>query len=101
VVFFVPIYFAWFQENYTIFDLNKSVALHLLLAITIISWLIQISLEGKFQWEGNKLLCILGTAVAVVFLLSTVFSLHPVISLWGSYERQQGLYNLWHYPILH
>ena len=100
VVFFVPIYFAWFQENYTIFDLNKSVALHLLLAITIISWLIQISLEGKFQWEGNKLLCILGTAVAVVFLLSTVFSLHPVISLWGSYERQQGLYNLWHYLAL-
>ncbi len=100
VVFFVPIYFAWFQENYTIFDLNKSVALHLFLAITIISWLIQISLQGKFQWQGNKLLCILGTAVAVVFLLSTIFSLHPVISLWGSYERQQGLYNLWHYLAL-
>jgi O-antigen ligase len=97
VVFFVPIYFAWFQENYTIFDLNKSVALHCLLTITIISWLIQVSLEGKFQWQGNKLFCILGTAVAVVFFLSTVFSLHPVISLWGSYERQQGLYNLWHY----
>lgn len=100
VVFFVPIYFAWFQENYTIFDLNKSVALHLLLAITIISWLIQISLEGRLQWQGNKKFFILGTVVAVVFLLSTTFSLHPVISLWGSYERQQGLYNLWHYLAL-
>lgn len=100
VIFLVPIYFAWFQENYTIFDLNKSVALHCLLAIAIISWLIQISLEGKFQWQGNKLFFILGTAVAVVFLISTIFSLHPVISLWGSYERQQGLYNLWHYLAL-
>lgn len=100
MVFFVPIYFAWFQENYTIFDLNKSVALHCLLAITIITWLIQISLQGKFQWQGNKLFFIFGTVVAVVFLLSTIFSLHPVISLWGSYERQQGLYNLWHYVAL-
>ena len=74
VVFFVPIYFAWFQENYTIFDLNKSVALHSLLAIGIISWLIQISLEGKFQWQGNKKFFILGTSVTVVFLLSTIFS---------------------------
>ncbi len=100
IVFFIPIYFAWFQENYTIFDLNKSVALHTILTVTVISWLVQVILEGRLTWQGNKKLFILGIIVAVIFLFSTIFSLHPIISLWGSYERQQGLYNLWHYLAL-
>lgn len=100
IVFFIPIYFAWFQENYTIFDLNKSIALHTILTVTVISWLVKVILEGKFTWQGNRKLFILGIAVAIVFLLSTIFSLHPITSLWGSYERQQGLYNLWHYIAL-
>lgn len=100
VVFFVPIYFAWFQENFTIFDLNKSAALHLFLGIATIIWLVQVSLSGKVEWQGNRKLCILGISLATLFLISTIFSIHPLISLWGSYERQQGLYNLWHYLVL-
>jgi tetratricopeptide (TPR) repeat protein len=96
-VFFIPIYFAWFQENYTVFDLNKSVALHVLLGIAITAWLTKVSLSGRIEWSGNKILLVLGLGLAISFLLSTIFSLHPIISLWGSYERQQGLYNLWHY----
>jgi tetratricopeptide (TPR) repeat protein len=100
IVFFIPIYFAWLQENYTVFDLNKSVALHFLLGIVIIAWLVEVSFNGVVEWRGNKKFFILGISVGLIFLISTLFSLHPIISLWGSYERQQGLYNLWHYLAL-
>lgn len=96
-VFFIPIYFAWLQENFTVFDLNKSVALHVFLGIAIIAWLVKVSLSGRIEWSGNKILLVLGLGLTISFLISTIFSLHPIISLWGSYERQQGLYNLWHY----
>lgn len=97
IVFLVPVYFAWFQENFSVFDLNKSVILHLLLGIGLLAWLVGVSVSGQIHWHGNKILLIVGKAVALLFLLSTIFSLHPLISLWGSYERMQGLYNLWHY----
>lgn len=97
LVFFIPIYFAWFQENYTVFDLNKAVAMHVLLSITIVSWLTEICLTRQFKWGGNKILGIMGIVLGIGFLISTIFSLHPFISLLGSYERQQGLYNLWSY----
>ena len=94
LVFFIPFYFAWFQENYSVFDLNKSVVLHSLLNIIIVLWLVVITLARKFSWGGNKILGLLGTAVGVTFLISTIFSIDSMISLFGSYERLQGFYNL-------
>ena len=97
ILFFIPIYFAWFQENYTVFDLNKSAALHALVALALVAWLVEIALSGRFVWSGNRRIGWLLLIVAVSFLISTIFSLHPAISLWGSYERAQGFYNLFHY----
>lgn len=97
ILFFIPIFFAWFQENFSVFDLNKSIALHLLLGIGVLAWVLEIFLEDRIQFKGSKLLLILGLGVAFIFLITTIFSIHPVISLWGSYERLQGLYNLLHY----
>lgn len=97
LVFFIPIYFAWFQENYTVFDLNKAVAMHVLLSIVIVSWLTEICLTRQWKWGGNKVLGIIGIVLGIVFLISTFFSIHPIISFLGSYERQQGLYNLLSY----
>ncbi len=97
ILFFIPIYFAWFQENYTVFDLNKSAALHALVALALAAWLVEIALSGRFSWSGNRRIGWLLLIVAVSFLISTIFSLHPAISLWGSYERAQGFYNLFHY----
>ncbi len=99
IIFLLPIYFAWFQENFTVFDLNKSAALHLFLAVAFIAWLLEAALRGRFIIFGGRRLIGLFGILGVVFLLSTLFSLHPQISLWGSYERQQGLYNLWHYIV--
>jgi O-antigen ligase/cytochrome c-type biogenesis protein CcmH/NrfG len=39
-------------------------------------------------------------AFACVLTVATAFSIRPRISLWGSYERQQGLVTLLAYPLL-
>lgn len=97
IIFFIPIFFAWFQENYSVFDLNKSVALHFLFAIGFSAWLLEVTLSGKLKWRGNKWFGLLGIILAAWFIITTIFSIHPILSLWGSYERFQGLYNLLHY----
>lgn len=97
IVFLVPIFFAWLQENFSVFDLNKSLLLHFLLGMGLIAWLVEITLSGEVKFRGNRLLFGLGCIVSTVFLMSTVFSVYPTISLWGSYERVQGLYSLWTY----
>ncbi len=94
LVFFIPIYFAWFQENYSVFDLNKSAVLHILLNIIIVLWLISTVVTRRVSWGGNRVLGLLGTTVVVTFLVSTIFSIDLIMSLFGSYERLQGLYNL-------
>lgn len=100
IVFFIPIYFAWFHENYTVFDLNKSVALHLLLTLGLVSWLLSISFSGRAAGAVRAKVMWLVIAAGGLFTVSALFSLHPDISVWGSYERQQGLYNLLYYLLL-
>ncbi|HRH33294.1 MAG TPA: O-antigen ligase family protein [bacterium] len=97
LIFFIPVYFAWFQENYTVFDLNKAVAMHVILSIVIVSWLTEICLTRQCKWGGNKILGIMGIVLGIVFFICTIFSIHLIISFLGSYERQQGLYNLLSY----
>lgn len=93
-LFFVPIYFAWFHENFTVFDINKSVALRLLITISLSALLVWMAAGGYWLRCKSKMLRIVWSAVAGLFLLSSLLSLHPAISLLGSYERQQGFHNL-------
>lgn len=93
-IFLVPIYFAFFQENYTVFDLNKSVLLRLCLLVALSAVLIVFSLTGKIPRLNSKSMILIWVILLVAFIVSTVFSLQPMISLFGSYERQQGLLNL-------
>jgi len=93
-VFLVPIYFAWFQENYTVFDLNKSVLLRFCLVLIIAVWLVSISLSGHIPRFNSRKLFLAFCAFLAATIISTVLSLHPIISLLGSYERQQGLHNI-------
>lgn len=97
ILFFIPIFFAWFQENYSVFDLNKSIALHTLLGVGVLAWVLEVFLENKIQYKASKTVLLLGLGVVILFLITTIFSIHPMLSLWGSYERMQGFYNLIHY----
>lgn len=94
LVFIIPIYFAFLQENYTVFDLNKSAALRLLITVALIAWLWLAAMSGRIAVFSSKKLSFAWLALLLIFLISSVLSLHPNISLLGSYERQQGFINL-------
>lgn len=98
IVFIVPIYFAAFQENFNIFELNKSIVFRFFLNIIIIATLVKyLFFEISFDFKKNKNIFFFVLFLASSFIISTIFSIKPNFSLWGSYNRQQGLYNLLYY----
>ncbi len=99
-VFLVPLYFAIFHENYTVFDLNKSVLLRACVTIMIIAFLFLIAISGRFPRFNSKKLLFAWWALIISALVSTLASLHPMISLLGSYERQAGFHNFLAYGLL-
>ncbi len=96
----VPVYFAWFRENFSVFDINKTLALRCLVTVALIAWLVRFCVEAKTRWSANRLTALLGLGAIALFSISTVWAVHPGISFFGSYERQQGLFNIIHYFLL-
>ncbi|WP_018963537.1 O-antigen ligase family protein [Coprothermobacter platensis] len=71
------------------FDLTKS-AMFTWLWLIIGSWVLFLNLRRSDKWIKTPLLIpIIGYAVSLVF--STVFSITPIVSFLGVYERQIGL----------
>ncbi len=99
-VFMVPLYFAWFHENYTVFDLNKSAFLRLCLTVAIIAWFAMLALRGRISALGSKKIFWSAMSFLAAVIISSILSLHPMISLLGSYERQQGFHNIVAYVLL-
>jgi len=99
IVFLVPIYFAWFHENYSVFDLNKAVLLRAFLLIIVLVIFLRAALTGSIFVKKAKGLTLAWLGFLLVTLLSTLSSLQPQLSFLGSYERQQGLQTIWSYLI--
>lgn len=99
-VFMVPLYFAWFHENYTVFDLNKSAFLRLCLSVAVIAWFAMIAVRGQISALGSRKVFWSAMAFLGAAIVSSILSLHPMISVLGSYERQQGLHNIVAYVLL-
>jgi len=102
IIFFTPIYFAFAQETFNIFELNKLVVMRALLMIILVAFVGKVFIfkEAKLS-RGNlaslaPLFFLIGL-LGISFFVSTFFSIHPQLSLWGSYSRQQGFYTLIHY----
>lgn len=91
VIVLMPIYFAFFQENYTVFDLNKASLLRLGVLVLIASWLIYFALTSQIIIFKDKAILWFWLFLVLVIIISTIFSPQISISLLGSYERQQGL----------
>lgn len=94
IAFIVPIYFAADQITYNLFILNKQVIFHCLLAIGWIGQLLIINYQCLFNYlKQNKIIFILIFLLLLSSIASTIFSIHPAQSLWGSFARQEGLYS--------
>ncbi|NCS99937.1 hypothetical protein GW765_03070, partial [Candidatus Parcubacteria bacterium] len=49
IIFLIPIYFAFLQENYNIFDLNKLIIFRILLLVILLIYTAKIFLAGKVE----------------------------------------------------
>lgn len=110
LIFLIPLWFAYLFPTFNMFELSKIVLFRILLSFFFLAFLLWI-LAGarlKLVWqslqkEGRKKVIKILTPplVLIIFLLiSPLFSIKPMESIWGSYSRQQGVlsylaYFLW------
>lgn len=110
VVVAVPLFFNIYTAR--TFEPDKITLLRSIVGIMALAWLISVaergvigdssnlSLAGRFRsWRKTPLF--LPTLVLVlVYIIATIFSISPRVSLWGSYQRLQGLYSTLSYIVL-
>lgn len=109
-VILVPVFFNVYSSR--IFEPDKIALLRSLALVTLAAWVIKLLAEGGPRWEklekgDSALKALLRTplivpvlALAAVYVLSTLFSVTPRVSLWGSYQRLQGTYSTLSYIII-
>lgn len=88
IVVIVPLFFD--IRLYSVFDLSKVTILYLLTAILLAFWIILAACKRDFTFVRTAIdipiLAYLG-----VFIISTIFSINPLMSLFGTYKRFEGL----------
>lgn len=106
----IPVFFNIYSSR--IFEPDKIAILRSIALIAIGAWLVKILEEGGARWENLERkgswfksvfsipLVAPATALAVVYLISTVLSVTPRISLFGSYQRLQGTYTTLSYLVI-
>ena len=106
----VPVFFNIYSSR--IFEPDKLTLLRTLALVILGAWLVKLIEEGRARWETlekgaswPKFLMntpLLGpvAALAIVYLLATVFSVSPRVSLLGSYQRLQGTYTMLSYMVV-
>ena len=106
----VPIFFNVYSSR--IFEPDKITILRSLALLTLAAWVIKLIEEGGIQWKSQNgdtslfryllryplMLPVMG--LVIVYILSTIFSVTPSISLLGSYQRLQGAYTTFSYLII-
>lgn len=97
VIFFIPLIFAFWQETYQVFDLNKQVFFRTAISLIIIFFVAKVFLQGKLPFYVNRRVFLFLFILAIPLVISSAFSIHPQLSLWGAYWRQQGLYSFTNY----
>ncbi|MBN1148421.1 MAG: O-antigen ligase family protein [Anaerolineales bacterium] len=105
-----PVFFNIYSSR--IFEPDKATLLRTLALVILAAWLIKLFEQGGLRWERletdeprwKTLLRIPLVApvliLALAYLLSTIFSITPGVSLWGSYQRLQGTYTTFSYLVV-
>ena len=102
----VPLFFDIYSSR--IFEPDKIALLRTLALAILGAWLVKLVAEGNWRqtdlsWGQTLLktpLLIPVAALALVYLISTAFSVAPRISFWGSYQRLQGAYTTLSYIVI-
>lgn len=106
----VPVYFNIYSGR--IFEPDKLTILRSLALLILGAWIVKLVDEGGPRWEriqpGDSIIKFItkfplvapAAALVVLYLVSTIFSVAPRASLWGSYQRLQGTYTTFSYLII-
>jgi tetratricopeptide (TPR) repeat protein len=106
----VPVFFNIYSSR--IFEPDKISLLRSLALLILAAWIIKLIEESGIRWQniqrGENWRATLSSiplllpvmALAIAFLISTIFSVTPRISLWGSYQRLQGTYTMFSYLVV-
>lgn len=94
----VPLLFTPFL--FSSFELGKAVLFRLAVLFILLLLGIVVVGKSKFEWIKieRKFWVFLGLFV-LSNVLACLFSIAPQLSFWGSYERQQGLFQFLHYVL--
>jgi hypothetical protein len=106
----VPIFFNIYSSR--IFEPDKITILRSLALLILAVWIIKLVDEGGIEWKdkgsGESILKFLWkypliapvVGLAIVYSLSTIFSVSPSISFFGSWQRLQGTYTTFSYLVI-
>lgn len=106
----VPIFFNIYSSR--IFEPDKITILRSLALLLLGAWLLKLIDEGATKWKENTNDVSLAnylwhfpmvgpiTGLVIVYIISTIFSVTPSTSLFGSYQRLQGTYTTFSYLII-
>ncbi len=88
VVVTVPLFFD--IRLYSVFDLSKVMALYLLTIAILVVWSIALVFKHGFKFSHTAIdIPIL--AYIFIFIVSSIISINPIMSLFGTYKRFEGL----------
>jgi len=106
----IPIFFNIYSSR--IFEPDKITILRSLALLILAAWIIKLVDEGGIQWKvndsGESFLTFLWKypliapviGLAIVYSISTIFSVSPPISFFGSWQRLQGTYTTFSYLVI-
>jgi len=94
MIFLIPVLFDFTLTNYNAFNLLKAVVFRVILSLILLAYSAKIFITGKISYRGGNKIFLFVLLLLFSFFISSFFSLEPNLSFWGSYERQQGFYNL-------
>jgi len=97
IIFFIPIIFDYSLSSYNFFDLYKAVIFRVILVFILLIFTAKTFINGRLNYRGNAIIFLLVGFLLASFFISSLVSLHPVQSFWGSFLRQQGFYNFFNY----
>ncbi len=111
VAIVTPLFFNPFSQR--IFEPDKIALLRSIVLLMLTAWLIRMvelgPSRGKREGEAKaraslaflRIPLVIPTLIlAGVYILTTITSISPRVSLWGSYERLQGTYTLLSYIVI-
>jgi len=97
IVFLIPLWFAYFFPTYHIFELNKICLFQVLVCLLLFFTAVKLVFYSSYQSLSPRAFFKKYWLIPTIFIsglgLSLLFSENPILSFYGSLERQAGLTN--------